>query len=87
MIYVAGGYHDPMFGGHANPTNNETKGALREVDFHAGVDYLCIAVFEGEFFNTVGVICSRVLGGSCGGSCFVMNEGCGGVFELIDRLV
>ena len=28
-IYGAGGYHDPMFGGHAAPTGEKTKGALR----------------------------------------------------------
>ena len=38
-IYGAVGYHDPMVGGHADPTGYETKGDLREVDVHVSVDF------------------------------------------------
>ena len=39
VIYGAGGNHDPMVGGHDTPTGDKTKGALREVEFHASVDF------------------------------------------------
>ena len=67
-IYGAGGDHDPMFGGHATLTGDKTKGAWREVYVHAGVNFLCLTGFDGDMLNTVGVICSRVFGGSCGDS-------------------
>ena len=73
-IYGAGGDHDPMFGGHATLTGDKTKGAWREVYVHADVNFLCLTGFDGDMLNTVGVIRSRVLVGSCGDSCFVMDE-------------
>ena len=82
-IYGSGGDNDPMVGGHAAPTGYETKGALREVDVHATINFLCFAGFYGYLFNTVEVICRRFLGGSCGDICFVMNEAYSGVFEVI----
>ena len=82
-IYDAGGDHDPMVGGHAATTGYKTKGALREVDVHAGVNLFCFTRFDGDLFNTVEVICSRVIGGSCGDSCFFMYEAYSGVVELI----
>ena len=82
-IYGAGGDHDPIFGGHATPTGEKTKAALREVDVHAGVNFLFLSGFDRYLFNTVEVICSRVLGGSFGDSCFFMDESYSGVFEVI----
>ena len=82
-IYGVGGDHDPMVGGHATPTGDETKGALREVDVHSGVNFLCLAGFDGDMFNTVEVICSRVLSGYCGDICLVIDEVYSGVFEFI----
>ena len=67
-IYGAGGDHDPMFGGHSTPTIDKTKGSLREVDVHAGVDFICLTRFDGDLFNNVDVIFIRVLGVSCGDS-------------------
>ena len=67
-IYGAGGDHDPMFGGHATLTGDKIKGAWREVCVNAGVNFICLTGFDGDMLNTVGVICSRVLGGSCGDS-------------------
>ena len=81
VIYGDDGNHDPMFGGHATPNGDETKGALREVDVHAGVNFLCLTRFDGDLLKTVDVICSRVLGGSCRDSCFFMDETYSGVFE------
>ena len=83
-IYGAGGDHDPMFGDHATPTSDKTKGALREVDVHSGVDFLFPTGFDADLFNTVEVICSRVLCVSCGGSFFVIDEVYSGVFEVIE---
>ena len=57
-----------MFGGHATPTSDETKETLREVDVHAGVDFICLTGFEGDLLNTVDVICDSVLGGYGGDS-------------------
>ena len=82
-IYGAGGDDDTMVGGHDTPTGYKTKGALRGVDVHDGVKFICLTGFYGYLFNTVEVICSRVLGGSCGDSCSLMDEAYSGVFEVI----
>ena len=82
-IYGAVGDHDPMIGGHATLTGDKTKGALREVDVHASVNFLCLTGFDGDLFNNVEVICSRFLGGYCGDSYFVMDEEYSGIFEVI----
>ena len=67
-IYGDNGDQDPMVGDHATPTGYKTKGSLREVDVHSGINFFCFAMFDGYLFNTVEVICSRVLGGFCGDS-------------------
>ena len=82
-IYGTSGDHYPMVVGHAAPTGYKIKGALREVNVHAGANFFCFAGFDGDLFNTVEVICSRVLGGSCGGSYFVMDEAYSGAVEFI----
>ena len=82
-IYGTSEDHDPMVGGHATPTGYKTKGALREVDVRAGVNFPCLNGFDGDLFNTVEVIFSSVIGGSCGGNFFVMDEDYSGVFEVI----
>ena len=64
-IYGSSGEHDPMVGGHATLTGDKTKGYLREVEVHAGVNFICLTGFDGDLLNTVEVICSRLLGGSC----------------------
>ena len=53
------------------------------MDVHAGVDFIYLTRFEIDLFNTVEVKCGRFIGVSCGDSCFIMNEVCGGVFEVI----
>ena len=73
-MYSAGGDHDLMVGGHATPTGYKTKGALRGVEVHVSVNFLCLAGFGGYLFNTVEVVCSRVLGVSCGYSYLVVDE-------------
>ena len=72
-----------MVGGHSAPTGYKTKGPLREADVHVGVNFLCFTGFDGDLFNTVGVICSRVIGGYCGDGFFVMDESHSGVFGVI----
>ena len=79
-IYGDGG---DMFGGHATPTGEKTKGALREVDVHAGVNFFCLTRFDGYLLNPMDVICRRVRCGSCGDSCFIMDEAYSGIFEVI----
>ena len=56
------------------------------MDVHAGVDFICLTGFYGDLFNTVEVIYRRVLGGSCGDICFVMDEAYSGVFEVIGEV-
>ena len=67
-IYGAGGYHDLMFGGHAIPTGDKTKGELSEVDVQSGIGFIFLNGFHGDLFNTVEVIYCRFLRGSCGDS-------------------
>ena len=55
-IYGAVRDHDTMVGGHATPTGYETKVALKELDVHASVNFLCLARFYGCLFNTVEVV-------------------------------
>ena len=69
-IYGVGGDYDIIFGGHDTPIGDETKGALRDVDVHAGDNFICLAGFDGDLFNTVEFILCRVLRGFCGCSCF-----------------
>ena len=71
-----------MVGGYADPTGYKNKGALREVDVHTGVNFVFTG-FDGDLFNTVEFICGRVLGGSCGDICFVMDEAYNIVVEVI----
>ena len=55
-IYGSGGEHDTMVGGHATTTGYKTKGALKEVDVHTCVNFICLTGFDGYLFNTVEAI-------------------------------
>ena len=55
LIYGAGGEYDPIVGGHSATIGYKTKGSLREVELHAGVN---IFVLPGllETFAGIGTL-------------------------------